>query len=315
MTQSQAPAQAPLVKPGLDAAAAAILVGCCVIWGAGLVMVKIANGGISPVLNSGLRSVAAGIVLFAWTRLRGITLFSRDGTLVAGIVCGVVFALEFLTLYEGVARTQASRAIIFLNCAPFVAAIGEHFLVPGHKLTKLRIAGLVAAFAGLGVALSERLLDGSGAAGATLAGDILCLMAGIFWGLTTVIVKTTPLRSAPAEKTMLYQLGVSAVVLVPASYLMGEAGVTSADPKVWLAFAYTVLLVVVLGYTTWFWLMRRYSAASLHAFTFLTPIFGVIAGHFILGERFGWPVVAGLALVALGIWMVNMPGRAQPKPG
>lgn len=302
---------APTVKPGLSAGAATILVGCCIIWGVGLVMVKFANEGISPVLNSGLRSIAAGLILLLWTTARGVPLFSRDGTLGAGILCGTLFALEFVALYEGIARTQVSRATIFLHAAPFVAALGEHFLVPGHRLTGLKIAGLLAAFTGLAVALGERLLAGASSAGATLDGDLLCLVGGIFWGLTTVVIKTTRLAAAAAEKTLLYQLGVSALILVPLSYLMGERGITSLDPKVWLSFGYTVLLVVVIGYTIWFWLMRHYSAASLHAFTFLTPIFGVFAGHLILGERFGWPVLAGLGLVALGIWMVNMPGRAK----
>jgi drug/metabolite transporter (DMT)-like permease len=68
-----------------------------------------------------------------------------------------------------------------------------------------------------------------------------------------------------------------------------------------------VLFVVVIGYTTWFWLMRTYAAASLHAFTFLSPIFGVLFGHMMLGEPVGPAVLMGLTLVAIGIWLVNRP--------
>lgn len=299
-----APAQS---KPrDLDTCAATILVACCLIWGVGLVMVKIANAGISPIMNSALRSVAAGFILLVWSLARGVPLFRRDRTLIAGIACGTLFALEFLTLYAGLVTTDVARGIIFLHAAPFVAAYGEHLFVPGHRLTRRKVVGLAAALFGLIIALSESLFSGTRT---TLTGDILCLIAGIAWGGTTVIIRATQLKSAPAEKTLLYQLAVSAMLLVTASYLLGEPGIINLSPPVLGAFAYTVIGTVVLGYTTWFWLMRTYSAASLHAFTFLTPIFGVVAGHLILGERIGWPIVGGLILVVLGIWLVNAPER------
>jgi drug/metabolite transporter (DMT)-like permease len=288
----------------IDARAATILVVCCAIWGLGLVMVKLANAGISPMFNCALRSIFGGAILLAWTRARGIALFAADGTLWAGITCGVLFALEFLTLYAGLTLTQVARGTIFLHCAPFVAAYGEHLFVPGHRLTRTKIGGLLAAFAGLIVALG---IGGQGLTRETITGDLLCLAGGIFWGMTTVVVRATTLRAAPAEKTMLYQLGTSAFVLLAASWAFGERGITNLSPAVIGAFAYTVLFVVVLGYTTWFWLMRTYAAASLHAFTFLSPIFGVFFGHIILGESVGPAVLMGLTLVALGIWLVNRP--------
>ena len=299
------PVQRP--APGIDTRAALILVACCAMWGFGLVMVKTANSGISPMLNAGLRSIAAGLLLFGWTRVRGIALFSRDRTLGAGLLCGATFAVEFLTLYPGLAMTQVARATIFLHCAPFVAAYGEHVLVPGHRLTKAKVLGLGAAFAGLAVALGGGIATSSRE---TITGDLLCLVGGIAWGITTVIVRASALRSAPAEKTLLYQLAVSVPFLLLGSWALGEAGITNLSAGVVGAFAYTVIGTVAIGYTIWFWLMRSYSAASLHAFTFLTPIFGVVSGHFVLGEPVGAATLIGLALVAFGIWLVNKPEPA-----
>ncbi|MGH6816554.1 MAG: DMT family transporter [Hyphomicrobiaceae bacterium] len=292
---------------GVDATAALVLAGCCAIWGVGIVMAKVANTGISPVLNAGLRSVAAGILVLLWARLRGIELFGHDGTLRAGLLAGIFFAAEFLALYAGLASTPASRATLFLHCAPFVAAYGEHLLVPGHRLTAARLGGLIAAFAGLGVAMGEGV---AGVSRETLLGDLLCLAGGVLWGATTVVIRASGLKRATAEKTLLYQLAVSAAVLPPASIAFGEAGITALTPAVAGAFAYTVVAVVFVGYTTWFWLMRRYSAASLHAFTFLTPMFGVIAGRLLLAEPLSPGLLFGLTLVALGIYLVNRPEQS-----
>ena len=290
-------------SPDLDARAAAILTGCCVIWGLGLVMVKFANAGLSPVLNAGLRSACAALLLFTLAMVRGQSLFTRDGTMRDGLLTGTVFAIEFLFLYIGLTYTTASRGIIFLHCAPFVAAYGEHLFVPGHRLTSQRMLGLVAAFAGLVVALGDGLW--TGVSHTVLFGDFLCFVGGVFWGLTTVIIRAGTMRTASAEKTLLYQLVVSAMVLLVWSFVSGEAHIGTLSPSVLWAFAYTVVLTVVVGYQTWFWLLRSYSAASLHAFTFLTPIFGVVAGYFILGEPLTIGTAIGLVLVASGIYLVN----------
>lgn len=298
------PAEAPAAPRPMTPPAMALLAFCCLIWGVGLVMVKVANDWLPPVLNAALRSVVAGAILFAWVRWRGIAVSLRDATLGPALLCALFFALEFIALYVGLALTSVARATIFLHCAPFVAAAGEHFLVPGHRLTGLRVLGLVAAFLGLLIALADSL----GAAG-SLSGDLLCLAGGIFWGLTTIVVKTTVLRTTPPEKTLFLQLALSAPMILAGSLLLGEPAPGPATPAAIAAFAYTVLLVVVFGYSMWFWLMRTYSAASLHTFTFLTPLFGVVAGAVLLGESVTAATLAGLTLVTLGIVLVNRPSR------
>lgn len=287
----------------LDATAAAVLTVCCMIWGTGLVMVKFANLGLPPILNAGLRSVVAGVILLVWAWWRGINVFARDGSLLAGIAMGTCFSLEFIALYTGLEHTAASRATIFLHCAPFVAAAGEHFLVPGHRLSGVRLLGLVAAFAGMAVALGAGISEGAG----TLYGDLLCLAGGVFWGLITVVFKTTRLMRIPPEKTMLLQLAVSVPILLGLSALVETRPIGPITPLVAGAFLYTVLFTVVIGYSIWSWMMQKYSAASLHAFTFLTPLFGAIAGAVLLGEQVGPLTALGLVLVAAGIWLVNRP--------
>jgi drug/metabolite transporter (DMT)-like permease len=292
----------PTPRP-LDARAAAVLTLCCIIWGVGLSMVKIANTGLPPVFNAALRSLISVAILLAWVWGRGLDI-RRPGTLWPAIFIGIAFSFEFVTLYLGLTETSATRATIFLHCAPFVAAAGEHFLVPGHRLSGARLLGLLAAFAGMVLALAD---SGVGTGAGALRGDLLCLAGGVGWGLITVGVKTTALRTAPPETSLIAQLLVSVPVLFGWSYLFETRSVGPLTPEVLAAFAYTVLFIVVFGYSVWFWMMGRYSAASLHAFTFLTPVFGALGGVLLLGERVGAMTIAGLVLVAAGIWLVNRP--------
>jgi drug/metabolite transporter (DMT)-like permease len=283
-----------------------VVTACCAAWGVNQVAIKVASAGISPILQVGLRSLLAGILVLAWARARGVRLFARDRTLLPGIAAGLLFGAEFVVLYFGLTLTTASRGVVLLYLAPFVVAFGAHYLIPGDRLTWPKLAGLTAALAGLAVAMGEGL---AAPGRPTLAGDLLSLLAALLWGATTVMIRTTALRAAAPEKTLIYQLGVSAVVLPPVSYLVGEPGIVDLGGPVLLAFVYTFTVVAFVSYVAWFWLVRNYPPTRVSAFTFLSPVFGVIAGNLMLGEAFTASLAAALALIAFGIYLVNRPQK------
>ena len=290
----------------LDTRAVLILIACCACWGINQAVIKIASEGISPILQAGGRSLLSGMLVFAWSAARGIRLFERDGTLWPGVICGALFGLEFIILYVGLGFTTASRGVIFLYLSPFVVAFGAHYLIQGDRLTVTKLLGLTAAMFGLIVAMSEGLLEPGRP---TLTGDLLCLLAAMLWGVTTVLVRATALKSAAPEKTLLYQLAVSGVMLPPVSYLVGEPGIVNLSAPVLLAFAYTFVVVAFVSYIAWFWLVRNYPPTRVTAFTFLSPVFGVLAGNLMLGEAFTPSLAVALTLVAFGIYLVNRPQR------
>jgi drug/metabolite transporter (DMT)-like permease len=291
-------------RQALDSAAALILLLVCAAWGLNQVAVKVTNAGISPVLQVGLRSVGSAILVLIWSRARGVPLAARDGTLGYGLAAGLLFTVEFVLIYVGLTLTTASRGVIFLYTAPFVVAVGAHLFVPGDRLTRLKLVGLLAAFGGLVIAFAEGLRLPSHRA---LLGDLLCLAAAVLWGATTVLIKASPLVRVRAEKTLLYQLGVSALTLPVASLLLGEPGVFRPTPLVLSALAYQTVVVAFASYVTWFWLITRYPASSLAAFSFLTPVFGVMFGGLLLGEPITPALAASVALLAAGIYLVNRP--------
>ena len=131
----------------------------------------------------------------------------------------------------------------------------------------------------------------------------------MLWGATTVFVRSTALRSAAPEKTLLYQLVVSAIALPPLSFVLGEPGITDLSAPELLAFAYTFTVVAFASYVAWFWLVRNYPPTRVSAFTFLSPVFGVLAGNLMLGEAFTPSLAAALALIAFGIYLVNRPQK------
>ncbi len=291
----------------LDTAAATGMLGLSALWGLSHIAVKVANAGISPAFQSGLRSIGALAVLVAWSWLRRIDLFARDGTFVVGILAGVLFAGEFALIYWALIFTDVARGIIFVYTAPFFVAVGAHWFVPGERIGRPQAAGLLAAFAGIVVAFWDGLSLPSSRA---LIGDAMMIGAALLWGATTVLVKASKLARIEPAKTLAYQLAVSALTLTLLAPLAGEAGIFAMSPLVLGALAFQILIVASFSYLAWFALIRVYPASTLSAFTFLTPLFSMIFGAWLLGERLSPALALSLALVAIGIWLVNRPRPA-----
>jgi drug/metabolite transporter (DMT)-like permease len=293
------------VRP-LDSLGTLLIFGLCASWGLNQVAAKVALADIPPLTQATWRSVGATLVLGAVGLWREPTLFQRDRTLLAGIMCGVCFAFEFVALYVGLQWTSATHAVLFLYSAPFFVALGLPLITPTERLNPLQWAGLALSFIGVALALGV-----SGQISREMFfGDLLTLLAGALWGATTLIIKATRLRAARPIKALLYQLAVSAIVLGVGMVLLRERMPINVSAVSWGSLAYQTLWVVCITYTSWFWMISHYRAGELSAFTFLTPIFGVAAGHFLLGDAIAPGFAIAVALVAGGILLVNWPRKA-----
>ncbi len=294
------------MKTALDLRAVLILVVLCGSWGLNQVAIKVALWGMPPAMQMGARSLVAALLVAGWCALRGKPLFQADGSLWPGLSAGLLFGAEFLAIFWGLQYTTAARAVIFLYLTPFVVALGGHFLL-GEPLGLRKIVGLVAAFLGLLLAFFDDLSLPSRDA---LFGDMLLILAAVLWGSTTVLIKGSVLREISAEKTLLYQLAVSALFGLALSLAIGERTGLGLAIAVLPAFLYQAVWVAAITYVAWFALMREYPASLLSSFTFLTPLFGVAFGAALLGEPLSARLIAALVLVAAGIYLVNrVPAR------
>jgi drug/metabolite transporter (DMT)-like permease len=293
-------------KDHLDSTAVSLLLACCLFWGMQQVLVKATLPHLPPVFQAAVRFAGATVLLMLWCRWRGVALFARDGSLRAGLLAGGLFAAEFACIYIGLQHTTASRLTVFLYTSPFWVAALVPLFVPTERLRPQQWAGLACAFVAVVFALREGFAAGGPATG---LGDLMGLAAGALWGLTTVAIRATGLARVSAEKLLMYQVAVSAVALPPLSLLMGERWTLQ-----WSAFASTSMAVqTVVGafasYLAWMWMLGRYPATRISVFVFLTPLFALLFGALWLREPVTPSLLAALALVAVGIVLVNR------KPG
>jgi drug/metabolite transporter (DMT)-like permease len=297
-------------KNHLDTLAISLLLASCLFWGFQQILIKTTVGEVPPLWQAALRFTGATLILWLWCLARGVKLFERDGTLRAGLLAGALFAGEFSCIYLGLRDTTASRLTVFLYTSPFVVAILLPRLVPSEKLRPVQWVGLVIAFIAVAVAFSE------GFSGETtsrqLRGDALALAAGVLWGLTTLVIRASAMATASPEKTLFYQVAVTAVAAPLLSLALGETWSLNYSAYAWSSLAVQIVIGAFASFLAWMWLLRHYPATQMSSFTFLTPLFALVFGVALLKEPLTVQLVLALCGVAAGILLVNRKPAVLP---
>jgi drug/metabolite transporter (DMT)-like permease len=275
----------------------------CLVWGFNQPAIKLAIHDVPPLLQCAIRSSLAIPIVLLLMRWRALPLAERDGTLVPGLIAGVLFGLEFLLIYRGLLYTMASRAVLFIYLAPFFVVLGARLFLPGDRFNIMQWVGLLLSFVGMLVAFG---VPAPAANPHQLIGDIMMVAAAASWAATTLVIKASALARVSPEKTLLYQLVLCVPIVVAGALVFGERIEAMPSAVVLGSLAYQTL-VVGTTFSAWFALIVKFSASRLSAFTFLTPIFGVMAGHLVLGEPLTPAFALAVALVAASLILVNRP--------
>jgi drug/metabolite transporter (DMT)-like permease len=293
----------PARKNHLDSLAIVLLIGCCLFWGFQQVLAKATLTEVPPIFQSAVRAVGATLLLMIWCKARGIALFIPDGTLWIGLLAGSLFSFEFACIYLALSYTGASRVTVFLYTSPFWVAVLLPLFVTSERMNRLQWLGLSCAFFAVVFALGESLQH----AGAERLGDVLALLAGASWGLTTVTIRATALAKISAERLLFYQIACSAVSLPVISLMMGEPWPQASELSsfAWFSLFLQTAVGAFASYLTWMWMLTRYPAAKMSVFVFLTPVFALIFAALWLSEPITAHLVIAIALVGAGIVLVN----------
>ena len=289
-------------KDYLDFKAVVVLIVLTLFWGFNHPAIKISNQGVSPIFASTLRSVVASICGLIYCLRKEEKVFHKGVMLFHGVMVGLLFGAEFACIYFGLLYTDAARSVLFVYLSPFVVAVGAHFFLKGDRLTFLKILGLVLAFTGIFVVFGGRPKT---AKAAMVFGDILQMTAAVLWGATTLYIKKFMAEKVQPINTFLYQLFFSIPILLIVSILLEPEWIHKVDPYIVGSLFYQSVIIAFITYFVWFKLIHKYSVSRLSAFTFFTPIFGVLFGILLLHEELTVSLIIGLPMVSMGIFLVN----------
>lgn len=293
----------------------------CFLWGSAFPCIKVGNAlfGIasadtsSQLLFAGVRFVIAGLmVVLAMSVLRGRPLVPKRSDWGAILLLSLFQTiLQYGLFYPGVSRASSLASSIIEGSNSFVTILLACLVFRQERLTSRKVAGCIVGFAGV-VLMALRGAGASSDAQAALGffGELLVFLSTIAAAASSCTIKQLSVEHDPVLLSA-YQFVVGGVVLA----MLGLAGGGSLHP----AGAPAIALLAYMGfisaaaYTLWSMLLSVNPASRVSVFGFMNPVFGAILSALLLGEGSSvepWRAIGALALVSLGIVIVNRAPKA-----
>lgn len=289
-----------MTKDHIDTKGFFIILVLTILWGLNYTAIKFSNTGLSPIFTSFLRSIIASFCGIIYCIIIRQKLFHRGILLFHGIMVGVLFGLEFVCIYFGLLYTDAARMSILMYLSPFIVAAGAHVFL-NEKLNLTKTVGLILAFLGIYFTFKGK----PSTYGKMFYGDLLAILGAVLWGATTLYIKKYLAEKVHPINTFLYQLVFSIPILFICALILEDTWIKHIDGFILSSLFYQSVVIAFASYLVWFKLIYAYPVAKLSAFTFFTPIFGVLFGVLFYQEQLTLSLVVGLILVCTGIYFAN----------
>lgn len=291
-------------KDKLDAFGVSAMLGFAVLFAFNQVVIKVTIEGVQPIFSAALRSLIGLFALALWMWLRGVSPRMSRGQLWGGALVGLLFSLEFLCLFLALDMTTVSRASVIFYTMPIWLGLIAHFVLPGERLSGVRLIGFAMAICGVAWAFFDR-----SAGQASLMGDVLALIAALCWAGIALTVRLTPVSTASAEMQLGCQLFVSALFFFAIAPFFGPY-LREFQMIHGAGILFQSIVTVLIGFMLWFSMMKIYPASDIAAFSFLSPVLSVLMGWYLLNEDIAPGVIGGLVLVCIGLVLISR--RAKP---
>ena len=272
------------------------------LWGGNPVAVKFSLIAFPPLTTAFLR-FAIGIACIAlWARWRGVRLLPEKGEWRSLWIAALLFAVQITLMNIGFHHTSGAMGSVLIATNPLFAMMFAHFLVAGDRMTAGKALGLLVAMAGTSLAL---LGDADLAAldpGA--AGNWIVLSSAVMLGLRLSLSARFVRRIDPTRVAM-WQMVLSLPLFGTGALLLEEIAWDRVGPGPIAGLLFQGAVIAGVGFTVSYHLMKRYTPSVMMSFNFISPIAGVVFAAWLLGDRIGPLLLAGMGLVAVGLYLVT----------
>jgi drug/metabolite transporter (DMT)-like permease len=274
-----------------------------VVWGSTYLAIRVVIETMPPMLSAGVRFlVAAGIV--------GMILIGRSGLKVLRVErhqAAAAALVGILLLVGGNGGVVLGERTVASGIAALLVAMVPLWVVVLRALTGDRprsrtVLGVLVGFAGLTI-----LVVPSGNAGTTTVGGILLIIgASLSWSIGSLLAGRAAMPANPFATTF-YEMLAGGSVLVLIGLAAGEAkdvDLGTISGRSWLALAYLVVMGSVVAFSAYVWLLHNAPISLVATYAYVNPVIAVLLGALILNEPITAAVVAGGAVIVLGVVLV-----------
>jgi drug/metabolite transporter (DMT)-like permease len=271
------------------------------VWGSTFLAIRVGVHEVPPFLLAAMRFLAAGVVLYAWMRVKGTAAPTSREWASACLMGTLIFLIDYGCLFWAERRVPSGVAAVVLATIPVFIAIFEIAFLRTQRLTlRLSLAllvgiGGVVVLVNRGVSLGESAVDHWGA--------IALVVAAVSWSGATILSRRLTL---PASKPMsaAAQMTTGGVQLLILSALVGEFKefhFQAVSLGAWFALFYLVVAGSIMGFTAYMWLLHYESPTKVGTYAYVNPVVAVAVGYFFGGESVGLRTLLGTLLILVSV--------------
>jgi len=274
-----------------------------IVWAVNFSLLKWALASMAPSVLNALRfsfAVCLILTLLIW-REGWHPIPARDVLKFVGL--GFLgFSIFQVLFFEGLARTTAGNASLFMATSPIITALLSVFL--GRE----RLSPVI--WEGIGLTTIGVILVSVGGGeeysfmGTMIAGNALVLLATVSWSLYSVLSKDLLARYSPLRLTAIAMAAGSVGVWLFAIPEAIKQDWGSISWEAWGVVLYSGGLSLVAAHLIWAIGVKRIGPARTASFDNLSPVLTFIVAYFLLREQISWLRGLGAFVVLLGVTMV-----------
>jgi drug/metabolite transporter (DMT)-like permease len=284
------------------------------VWGSTYLAIRVGVREIPPFLMAGMRFLVAGILLYAWMRVRGTPSPTARQWSSATLLAVLIFVFDYGLLFWAERRVPSGIAAVMLATIPVFMALSEIWIIKTQRLTVRLGAALVTGIAGVAVLVNP---SGSfGDAPIDTLGACALIVAAISWSLASALTRKVPLPSAKTMSSGIQMLA-GGVLLTLAATLLGEFRgfqMRAVSAQAWLALAYLIVAGSIVAFTAYVWLIHHESPTKVGTYAYVNPVVAILVGYFFGGEAIGRRTIVGSVLVLVSVIGITTSSKEAGKP-
>lgn len=283
------------------------LVSLILIWGTTWAAIRVSLRGIPPFTGIALRFGLASAVLLLLAPLLGVRLGRAPNERFLWLVNAVLtFALPYGILYWAEQTVPSGLASVLFASMPLMVVVSAHFALPGERMTVRGALGILIGFAGIVVIFSEDF-QALGGAQVRTASAVL-LIAPLCAGLSSIAVKKWGHGIHPISIGAV-PMGLTALVMGGLALAFESGRPLHFDQPSVLAVLYLGLVGSAFPFTIYFYLLKHQTATAMSLINYATPVIAVAIGTLFLSEPVTPRVIAGSAMVLVGVGVALRKGK------
>jgi drug/metabolite transporter (DMT)-like permease len=289
------------------------------LWSGSYLAIRILVAGphpVPPFFAAAVRFTLAGAVLLLWSRLTGPIQITRPALLSAAALGLIMFTFDYAGLFWAETRVASGLCAVVLALIPVWICAGEIFVLRTLRATILSLSGIALGFIGV-VVLS---LHSRGSAHTSTLALLVMIAATISWSFGTLWSRRLTLPR-PHQANAGLQMFFGGIYLFILSASAGEfrrspSSAFLLSPSVVVSMTYLVIAASIVAYTAYVWIIAHDSPTRVSSYAYVNPVFALILGATLAGERLAPMQIAGAALVLAGV-VTTLMGKqkaATPTP-